>query len=95
MPKRITVTIEAPDDFDWRSDELFQRQVALGTEARSLPHVPMRMGIFDQRVSVLPMDDPAGGARALLMLEVRNRGLSHSLLAVFESFWQQATPLPV
>jgi HTH-type transcriptional regulator, sugar sensing transcriptional regulator len=92
---RVRILVEAPDDFDWLSDPMYQRQVEIGTEARSLPAVPMRMVIFDRKISVLPMDDPAGGSKSLLMLEVRNVGLSNSLLSVFETFWEKGAKLPL
>lgn len=92
---QVRILGEAPADFDWSSDEVYKRQVDLGVEARSLENAPMRLGIFDSRISILPMDDPAGGERGLLMLEVRNEGLSRSLLAVFDTFWEKATPLPL
>lgn len=91
----VRILSEAPEDFDWLSDETYQRQVDLGVEARSLPSIPMRLGIFDAKVAIMPMDDARGGERGLLMLEVRNQGLSQSMLGIFETYWAMAKPLPL
>ncbi len=91
---KVRILGEAPEDFDWDADDTYRRQIELGALARSLPSVPMRLGVFDTKVAVLPMDDPAGGEKGLLMIEVRNQGLSRSLTAVFEAFWEEAKPLP-
>ncbi len=97
LERGVTVRIlsEAPEDFDWHSDPTYQRQIDLGIVARSLPVIPLRMGIFDAQVSTLPMDDPAGGAKKLLILEVRNPSLSRGLLAIFDTYWERARPLPL
>ncbi len=90
----VRILVEAPDDFDFSADDLFRRQLELGTASRSLPRVPMRLGLFDRRVSVLPLDDPAGRERGeFLMLEVRNRSLSEGLAEVFEDLWERGKPL--
>lgn len=91
----IRILTEAPSDYDWKQDPIYQRQVELGVRGRSLPQVPMRMGIFDSKVSILSMQGPETGSRGMLTLEVRNQGLSRSMLDVFETYWGMSEALPL
>lgn len=60
-----------------------------GAKIRKLDHVPMRMGVFDQKILVLPMDDPAvEQGDPFMMLEVRNPELSRSFLEIYDLLWK-------
>jgi sugar-specific transcriptional regulator TrmB/DNA-binding CsgD family transcriptional regulator len=65
------------------------RQLAVrGEEARVLPGVPMKLVIADRRVALAPHDRP--GDTAVL---VRSSALLDGLVTLFETLWEQATPL--
>lgn len=92
---QVRILGEAPADFDWAADEMYKRQVALGVQARHTLEIPMRLGIFDSQVTIMPMVGPAGGATGLQVLEVRNKSLSAGMLSIFQSYWDLAAPIPV
>jgi hypothetical protein len=49
------------------------------------------MGVFDKKITILPMLDPAAGqGDGFVMLEVRNHGLSESFLDIYEMLWKSA-----
>lgn len=89
----VRILIEAPKDYDFASEPLFAKNDALGVEQRHLAAVPLRMGIFDGRVSILPMQDSAKKTKGFMMLEVRNEGLSEGLTGMFDLLWKTAKPL--
>ncbi|MGW4967906.1 LuxR C-terminal-related transcriptional regulator [Nonomuraea sp. NPDC004186] len=61
-----------------------------GAAIRTVPVVPLRMIIFDRRLAMLPVqvDDTAMGAMVL-----RQSSVTAALCALFEKFWEEATPL--
>ncbi|WP_344892978.1 LuxR C-terminal-related transcriptional regulator [Nonomuraea antimicrobica] len=61
-----------------------------GAAIRTTPVVPLRMSIFDRRLAMLPVqvDDTAMGAMVLSQSSV-----VAALCALFEKFWEEATPL--
>jgi DNA-binding CsgD family transcriptional regulator len=61
----------------------------LGGEARTVPVVPMLMVIVDRAAALVPIDPEDGRAGAL---EVRSRGLIHTLTMLFDTFWESGTP---
>ena len=90
---KVRILLEAPDDYDFSSDDVFRHQKELGAESRRLPRVPLRLGLFDGRLAILPMQDTAQKSRGFMMLEVRNEGLAEGLLGIFELLWEKARPL--
>lgn len=90
---KARILIEAPKDYDFASEPLFAKNERLGVEQRHLTAVPLRMGIFDGRVSILPMQDSARKTKGFMMLEVRNEGLSEGLTGMFDLLWKSAKPL--
>jgi sugar-specific transcriptional regulator TrmB len=68
--------------------EFCRRARTAGARIRKLAHVPMRMGVFDARILVLPMNDPvAEQGDGFMMLEVRNPDLCASFLEIFDMLW--------
>ncbi len=90
---RVRVLLELAADFDPASEQVVERQLALGFQSRRVEHVPMRMAIFDRRIALLPMHEASKGKEGSMMLEIRNEGLAEGLLEVFEVYWQQARPI--
>ncbi len=89
----VRILLGIPDDFDLEAEPLLDRQLALGCESRRTAQVPMRLGIFDRRVALMPIKDAQAGEDVLMMLEVRNEGLAQGLANVFEMLWELATPI--
>ena len=60
-----------------------------GAKIRKVDHVPMRMGVFDRKILVMPMDDPAvEQGDPFMMLEVRNPELCRSFLEIYDMLWK-------
>ncbi|MQY15217.1 hypothetical protein SRB5_53960 [Streptomyces sp. RB5] len=61
-----------------------------GGEVRVLPHLPLRMIIYDRRAAVVPID-PEAAARGILLLQ--GAGVVTALVSLFQQTWEQARPL--
>ena len=70
--------------------EFFRAATDLGAEIRLLPHLPLRMLIYDDTDAMLPIDPVDSFVGALL---IRYPALVNSLQAFFEHCWINATPL--
>ena len=92
---RLRTLVEiAGNDVIAEDRESLERSRDSGAEVRWIAHVPMRMGVFDKRITILPMFDPAAGqGDGVGMLEIRNNGLSESFLEFYDLLWQSAEPL--
>ncbi|UCM87725.1 helix-turn-helix domain-containing protein [Streptomyces marincola] len=68
-----------------------------GEEARSVPHLPLRMAIVDRRLALCPLvpGGPHGSPREPTAALVRESSLLHALLALFERYWADGVPLGV
>ncbi|MGH3500021.1 MAG: helix-turn-helix domain-containing protein [Nocardioidaceae bacterium] len=64
--------------------------VGRGERARVLPGLPLKLAIADRRLALLPLDLDVDNAQAAL---IRESTLLDALLALFEFYWQQATPI--
>jgi len=65
--------------------------VSAGEEARSLPHVRMKMIIVDRREALVPLSFSAAETGSRLL--VHASPLLDALILCFESLWGQATPI--
>jgi sugar-specific transcriptional regulator TrmB len=90
---RVRFLLDLPDDFDLAAEPVFERQHALGAEARRRNKLPMRMAVFDRRYALLPIHDPARGREGSMVLEVRNESLAGGLREIFEMLWETAKPV--
>lgn len=61
----------------------------LGAEHRTVPALPLRLFIADRAVAILPLDPANSRAGALL---VHSPGMVTALCALFEAYWEAATP---
>lgn len=76
---------------DEQADEFLEACMKTGADVRIAQHVPMRMGVFDSRILVLPMLDPSvEQGDAFQMLEVRNPELCQSFLEIFGMLFEGA-----
>ncbi|HEV2781609.1 MAG TPA: helix-turn-helix domain-containing protein [Actinophytocola sp.] len=70
--------------------EQLRQLAAHGEEARVLPGVPMKLVIADHTVALAPHRLSGQDSSAILL---RSSALLDGLVALFESLWEQATPL--
>ncbi|MEV5960773.1 helix-turn-helix domain-containing protein [Kribbella sp. NPDC051952] len=81
--------LETPGELDTIAEG-----VGWGEEARSLPTLPVRLAIVDRATAVCPLvrDDELGIGEPTTAVIGRGQ-LLDALLALFESHWEQATPV--
>ncbi len=72
--------------------DLLRQLVHLGEQARVLPHVPLKLLVFDRRDALVPLTAGDDGVRSTAVL-VHRSPLCDALVALFEESWQQATPV--
>ncbi|MFI5930963.1 helix-turn-helix domain-containing protein [Actinoplanes sp. NPDC051494] len=67
---------------------------AAGEEARTLPALPVRLAIADRSLAICPLvpDESRGFGEPTAAL-IRSSELLDALVALFESYWERATPL--
>ncbi|GAA0490079.1 transcriptional regulator [Paractinoplanes deccanensis] len=68
--------------------------IGLGEQSRTLPTLPVRLAIADHRLAVCPLvPDAARGVGQPTAALIRPSELLDALVALFESYWDRATPL--
>jgi hypothetical protein len=68
--------------------------VGMGEQARTLPVLPVRLAIADRDLAICPLvPDAARGAGEPTAALIRSSELLDALIALFESYWERATPL--
>ncbi|WP_246607674.1 TrmB family transcriptional regulator [Paractinoplanes toevensis] len=68
--------------------------VGMGEQARTLPVLPVRLAIADRNLAICPLvPDAARGAGQPTAALIRSSELLDALIALFESYWERATPL--
>lgn len=70
------------------------RGVRAGELARAHPELPVRMAVADRKVALCPLVSDRGRGEPTAAL-VRESNLLTALLALFDSYWQAASPLHV
>lgn len=72
--------------------DIIRRDILAGEQARVIDRVPLKMGIVDRRVALLPLltGDASSAAGWLL---VHPCSLLEALIALFETMWLSALPL--
>ncbi|ETK37063.1 helix-turn-helix domain-containing protein [Microbispora sp. ATCC PTA-5024] len=68
--------------------------VKLGEQARAVPVLPVRMMLVDREVGLLTLVQQAEASEPTAAL-IRGSTLLDALLALFESYWERATPLRI
>ncbi|HWC79079.1 MAG TPA: LuxR C-terminal-related transcriptional regulator [Pseudonocardiaceae bacterium] len=90
---RVVYAMAALERPDYLADNVIP-SVDGGEEARTLPHVPVKLMIFDEDCAVVsPSLDQAGADRAALL--VRPSSLLAALTGLFEMCWRAALPFDV
>jgi sugar-specific transcriptional regulator TrmB/DNA-binding CsgD family transcriptional regulator len=68
--------------------------IGAGEESRTLPTLPVRLAIADRSLAICPLvpDDSLGVGEPTAAL-IRSSELLDALVALFESYWERATPV--
>jgi DNA-binding MarR family transcriptional regulator len=81
--------LEKPGELDSIIEAIGQ-----GEQSRTLPVLPVRLAIADQRLAICPLvPDAARGVGPPTAALIRPSELLDALVALFESYWERATPL--
>lgn len=68
--------------------------VGLGEQSRTLPTLPVRLAIADRTMAICPLvPDAVRGVGEPTAAVIRSSELLDALIALFESYWERATPL--
>jgi sugar-specific transcriptional regulator TrmB/DNA-binding CsgD family transcriptional regulator len=73
--------------------EKLRQLAASGEEARVLHGVPMKLVIADRRIGLAPHELPGGPVTTETAVLLRSSALLDGLVTLFETLWEQATPL--
>lgn len=76
------------------SREFIQQCRAWGQQVRFVSEVPFKMQLFDQRATLLSLQDPLSGTPSFTALSITHAGLASMLQIAFDDFWQRGTPEP-
>jgi len=66
--------------------------VSNGEEVRIVEELPMKLFIFDEKITIFALDDPISLKPTLTTMVVNHRGFAKSLRYLFESIWEKALP---
>jgi sugar-specific transcriptional regulator TrmB len=68
--------------------------IGLGEQSRTLPWLPVRLAIADRTMAICPLvPDAARGIGEPSAAVIRSSELLDALSALFESYWERATPV--
>ena len=80
---------------DPSSREFINQCQAWGQQVRFVPEVPFKMQLFDERVTLLSLQDPLAGSPSFTALNITHPGLAQMLKIAFETLWSQGTVEPL
>jgi DNA-binding MarR family transcriptional regulator len=68
--------------------------IKLGEQSRTLPTLPVRLAVADRALAICPLvPDAVRGVGEPTAAVIRSSELLDALIALFESYWERATPL--
>jgi ATP/maltotriose-dependent transcriptional regulator MalT len=73
--------------------DLIREDIRRGEQYRAIEHVPLKLVVADDRVALIPLENPPNGIQSALL--VRSSALLEALVDVFETLWQLASPLDI
>lgn len=76
---------------DPNSREFIRQCQAWGQQVRFTAEVPFKMQLFDDRITLLSLQDPLSGTPSFTALNLTHPGLGKMLKISFEAVWQQST----
>ena len=77
------------EEIEWRYRAI-DRMVKNGEKARVIESLPMKLGIFDEKTVMLPLEDPITGKTSFTVQIVKHPALAKTLKIVFGTIWNQA-----
>jgi sugar-specific transcriptional regulator TrmB len=87
----IRLLVEVSDEHRGEVNDILSEQRETGARMRLIEKLPMRMAIFDNKITALPMVDPQPGeGDGFIMLEIRNQSLSEGFTNMFDMLWENA-----
>lgn len=66
--------------------------IAAGEQARVLPEVPVKLGVFDGQLAMVSLSDPSAEISRSMLL-IRQSSLLTALIGLFEQSWRAALPM--
>jgi hypothetical protein len=69
--------------------DLVRQFHALGEGIRFVPHVPLKVNLYDERTAVILLQDPVGGQSSLTCLVIEHVSMARALKVAFEAQWAQ------
>jgi len=66
--------------------------VFAGEEARVIKELPMKLVIFDEQITIIPLIDPISLESSLTAMIINHPGFATAQKAVFENYWESAMP---
>ena len=66
--------------------------VSAGEEARIVEELPMKMVIFDEKITFLALNDPVSLKPSITTMIINHPGFAKAQKYVFESIWEKAMP---
>jgi hypothetical protein len=69
------------------------RFIGEGEEARFVDELPMKLGVIDQRIVMLAMQDPVAGTSNVTTLVIEHPQLAAALAIAFAGVWEQSLTL--
>lgn len=72
--------------------EALECWTAAGEDARVIKELPMKLAIFDEQITMVPLDDPISLTPSLTTMVINHAGFARAQKAVFESYWERAVP---
>ena len=66
--------------------------VSAGEEARVIKELPMKMVIFDEKITMFALNDPISLKSSITTMIINHPSFAKSLKYVFESIWEKAMP---
>ncbi len=79
---------------DPSSREFIQQCQDWGQQVRFVPELPFKMQLFDDRATLLSLQDPLIGTPSFTALAITHTGLTQMLKLSFEAVWQQGASEP-
>ena len=66
--------------------------VSTGEEARVIKELPIKLAIFDKKITILALNDPVSLKPSITTIVINHPSFAKALKYVFESIWEKAMP---
>lgn len=89
-------TIYEQEEIDKGMSTYFHKKNAeVGVEARTLPSLPCKLSLFDQKTVMLPLTDPVMDQPNMTVVIIEHPALYAILNEAFQSFWSKARSIEI